>query len=62
MFNYTDKSDLEKKKKNILIFNKVFDIKEVFDNDSFDDNQIVLKEVVQLFKISKYVIQENNNI
>ena len=50
MFNYTDKSDLEKKKKNILIFNKVFDIKEVFDNDSFDDNQIVLKEVVQLLQ------------
>lgn len=50
MFNYSDKSDLEKKKKNILIFNKVFDIKEVFDNDSFDDNQIVLKEVVQLLQ------------
>jgi len=50
MFNYTDKNDLEKKKKNILIFNKVFDIKEVFDNDSFDDNQIVLKEVVQLLQ------------
>ena len=50
MFNYSDKSDLEKKKKNILIFNKVFDIKEVFDNDSFDDNQVVLKEVVQLLQ------------
>jgi len=50
MFNYSDKNDLEKKKKNILIFNKVFDIKEVFDNDSFDDNQIVLKEVVQLLQ------------
>lgn len=50
MFNYSDKNDLEKKKKNILIFNKVFDIKEVFDNDSFDDNQVVLKEVVQLLE------------
>lgn len=50
MFNYSDKNDLENKKKNILIFNKVFDIKEVFDNDSFDDNQIVLKEVVQLLQ------------
>lgn len=50
MFNYSDKNDLEKKKKNILIFNKVFDIKEVFDNESFDDNQIVLKEVVQLLE------------
>ncbi|WP_299892348.1 N-6 DNA methylase [uncultured Lacinutrix sp.] len=50
MFNYSDKNDLENKKKNILIFNKVFDIKEVFDNDSFDDNQVVLKEVVQLLQ------------
>ena len=50
MFNYSDQRDLEKKKKNILIFNKTFDIKDVFDNESFDDNQIVLKEVVQLLQ------------
>ena len=50
MFNYSDQRDLEKKKKNILMFNKTFDIKDVFDNESFDDNQIVLKEVVQLLQ------------
>ena len=50
MFSYKTKKELEKKKKHILLFNKVFDIKDVFDNETFDDNQRVLKEVVQLLQ------------
>jgi type I restriction enzyme M protein len=38
------------KKKDRLKFDKLFDIKEVFDDDSFEDNFKVLKEVVQLLE------------
>ena len=55
MFNYKTKQELSDRKKQILMFNKIFDIKDVFDNDTFDDNQKVLKEVVQL--LQKYRIR-----
>jgi type I restriction enzyme M protein len=54
-FRYTDAEDLKKKKKKLLIFNKIFDIKEVFDNDTFEDNTKILKEFVEL--LSKYQIR-----
>ncbi len=50
MFSYKTQNELEEKKKHILLFNKVYDIKDVFDEDTFEDNQKVLKEVVQLLQ------------
>ncbi|HPH62019.1 MAG TPA: restriction endonuclease subunit S [Paludibacteraceae bacterium] len=47
--------DLYNKKKERLMFNKIFDIKDVIDDESFDDNFRVLKEVVQL--LEKYQIR-----
>jgi type I restriction enzyme M protein len=54
-FNAKDAEDLKRLKKERLKFDKIFDIKEVFDDDSFDDNFKVLKEVVQL--LEKYQIR-----
>ena len=54
-FSYKNEEELKEKKKKILKFNKVFDIKEVIDDESFDDNFRVLKEVVQL--LEKYQIR-----
>jgi type I restriction enzyme M protein len=54
-FNAKDAEDLKRLKKERLKFDKIFDIKEVFDDDSFDDNFRVLKEVVQL--LEKYQIR-----
>jgi type I restriction enzyme M protein len=54
-FEYKSQEDLYKKKKDKLKFNKIFDIKEVIDDESFDDNFRVLKEVVQL--LEKYQIR-----
>jgi type I restriction enzyme M protein len=45
-------------KKKWLKFNKIFDIKDVNDDESFDDNARVLKEVVQL--LEKYRIRYPN--
>jgi type I restriction enzyme M protein len=53
-FNCAPK-DLYEKKKEKLKFNKIFDIKDVIDDESFDDNFRVLKEVVQL--LEKYQIR-----
>lgn len=50
MFSYKTQKELEEKKKHILLFNKVYDIKDVFDEETFEDNQKVLKEVVQLLQ------------
>ena len=53
-----DPNDMEalyKKKKEKLKFNKIFDIKDVIDDESFEDNFRVLKEVVQL--LEKYQIR-----
>ena len=47
-FGEIPKKELQEKKKKWLKFNKIFDIKDVMDNESFDDNQKVLKEVVDL--------------
>ena len=47
--------EIQKKKKKWLKFNNVFAIKEVIDDESFDDNQRVLKEVVAL--LQKYQIR-----
>ncbi|MUU78464.1 restriction endonuclease subunit S [Winogradskyella endarachnes] len=55
MFSYKTQKELEEKKKHILLFNKVYDIKDVFDEETFEDNQKVLKEVVQL--LQKYQIR-----
>lgn len=55
MFSYKTQQELEEKKKHILLFNKVYDIKDVFDEETFEDNQKVLKEVVQL--LQKYQIR-----
>ncbi len=54
-FSYTTAEELEAKKKKWLKFNKIFDIKEVFDDESFEDNARVLKELVEL--LSKYQIR-----
>jgi len=54
-FKYENKEELLEKKKKLLMFNKVFDIKDVIDDESFDDNFKVLKEVVQL--LEKYQIR-----
>lgn len=50
----TEKEIMEKKKK-WLKFNKIFDIKEVFDDESFEDNARVLKEITEL--LSKYQVR-----
>ena len=50
MFGKVTNEELKARKKHILLFNKVFDIKDVFDDETFDDNQRVLKEVVQLLQ------------
>lgn len=47
--------ELLERKKKILMFNNVFAIKEVDDNETFENNQRVLKEVVQL--LEKYRIR-----
>jgi len=44
------KEELLEKKKNILKINKIYDIKEVFDDDTFEQNHRVLKEVVELLQ------------
>ncbi|MCL1948029.1 MAG: restriction endonuclease subunit S, partial [Chitinivibrionia bacterium] len=44
------KDELLEKKKNILKINKIYDIKEVFDNDTFEQNHRVLKEIVELLQ------------
>ncbi len=54
-FKYENEEELLEKKKKLLKFNKVFDIKDVIDDESFDDNFKVLKEVVQL--LEKYQIR-----
>lgn len=54
-FNYKNDEELRKKKKKWLKFNNVFAIKEVIDDESFDDNARVLKEVVEL--LYKYKIR-----
>ena len=54
-FKYESEQELLEKKKKLLKFNKVFDIKDVIDDESFDDNFKVLKEVVQL--LEKYQIR-----
>ncbi|MDR0676664.1 MAG: restriction endonuclease subunit S, partial [Elusimicrobiota bacterium] len=54
-FNYKTKEELLEKKKKWLRFNNVFAIKEVFDNETFEDNHRVLKEVVEL--LQKYQIR-----
>ncbi|PKL72225.1 restriction endonuclease subunit S [Candidatus Kuenenbacteria bacterium HGW-Kuenenbacteria-1] len=47
---YKTEEERKSKKKKLLIFNNVFAIKEVFDNETFEDNQKVLKEVVELLQ------------
>ncbi len=42
--------DLRERKKKILMFNNIFAIKEVDDAETFENNQRVLKEVVQLLE------------
>ncbi|MFH1564278.1 MAG: restriction endonuclease subunit S, partial [bacterium] len=54
-FNYKTVEELQEIKKKWLKFNNVFTIKEVVDDESFDDNQRVLKEVVEL--LQKYQIR-----
>jgi len=51
----TDKAELKKQQKKFLKFNKLFDIKSVFNDDDFEQNHRVLKEVVKL--IEKYKIR-----
>jgi type I restriction enzyme M protein len=47
---YKSKEELLQKKKNLLKINKIYDIKEVFDDDTFEQNHRVLKEVVELLQ------------
>ena len=54
-FNAKDETDLKKQQKKFLKFNKLFDIKSVFNDDDFEQNHRVLKEVVKL--IEKYQIR-----
>jgi type I restriction enzyme M protein len=49
-FEYKTQEELYRKKKEKLKFNKIFDIRDVTDDESFDDNFRVLKEVVQLLE------------
>jgi type I restriction enzyme M protein len=50
-----NENELLERKKKILMFNNVFAIKEVDDEETFNNNQRVLKEVVQL--LEKYQIR-----
>jgi type I restriction enzyme M protein len=52
---YKSTEELLERKKKILMFNNVFAIKEVDDDETFNNNQRVLKEVVQL--LEKYQIR-----
>jgi len=54
-FKTTDEIELKKQQKKFLKFNKLFDIKSVFNDDDFEQNHRVLKEVVKL--IEKYKIR-----
>ncbi len=54
-FESKNEQEIEKRKKKWLKFNKIFDIKDVVDDESFDDNFRVLKEVVQL--LEKYQVR-----
>jgi len=54
-FKITDEIELKKQQKKFLKFNKLFDIKSVFNDDDFEQNHRVLKEVVKL--IEKYQIR-----
>ncbi|MCL2304254.1 MAG: N-6 DNA methylase [Planctomycetaceae bacterium] len=54
-FGAQTKDEQYKAKKKFLKFNKLFDIKSVMDDDDFEQNHRVLKEVVQL--IEKYRIR-----
>ncbi|MGB0880714.1 MAG: restriction endonuclease subunit S [Polaribacter sp.] len=54
-FQFFPPEKIAAQKKKWLMFNNVFAIKEVIDNESFDDNQRVLKEVVEL--LHKYRIR-----
>lgn len=49
-FSYKNAEELQEKKKKWLKFNNVFAIKEVVDDESFEDNHRVLKEVVELLQ------------
>jgi type I restriction enzyme M protein len=49
-FKVETAEQLKRVKKKILKFNKIFDIKEVFDDETFEQNHRVLKEVVQLLE------------
>lgn len=55
LFKYKSELELHEKKKHVLLLDKNFDIKEVFDEETFEDNHKVLKEVVQL--LQKYRIR-----
>ncbi|WP_309608781.1 restriction endonuclease subunit S [Flavobacterium sp.] len=52
---YKNADELLERKKKILKFNNIFAIKEVDDDETFENNQRVLKEVVQL--LEKYQIR-----
>ena len=52
---YKTLEELYQKKKSRLKIDKILDIKEVFDDESFEDNFRVLKEVVQL--LEKYQVR-----
>jgi len=47
-FRCNSPEELKQKKKKFLMFNNVYAIKEVFDEETFEDNAKVLKEVVQM--------------
>jgi type I restriction enzyme M protein len=49
-FKISDQEELRKAKKKFLKFNKLFDIKSVFNDDDFEQNHRVLKEVVKLIE------------
>ena len=49
-FQYENDIELLQKKKKMLMFNNIFAIKEVFDEETFEDNSKVLREVVQLLE------------
>ncbi len=47
---YNSEDELRAKKKKVLMFHNILTLKDVLDNDSFDENQRVLKEVVKLLE------------
>lgn len=47
---YNNEDELRAKKKKVLMFHNILTLKDVLDNDSFDENQRVLKEVVKLLE------------